>query len=399
MHATSQMAVLLLLVATTVVGPLLASKLRLPAAVVLILSGVVVGPTGFGWVRDTRTVSFVSDLGFLILMFIAGMEIDFTALRTAGARTLVAPVRTCVGFFLVAALVARWLHLSVVQLLVISATSVGMPLAVLQETGQSRTALGRQVMLMASIGEFLSILALTGYEVSARVGLGWPLVVQLGQLAALFAVSALAIRWSRALVWWYPDFLARTVASHETAEIGVRTGLLLMLTFVVFVRLFHVEAILGAFIAGMLVSFVLREKSALEAKIAALGHGLFIPIFFVVVGVRFQPGELDARAVRDAGVMVAATAMVKVVPTLLLASGELSWRDRLAAGLLLAAPLTLVVAIGAVGQQLGVVAPRQVAAIVLVALILSVIFPVLFRRVLGVAAAPAAASGRGHGHG
>ena len=212
-----------------------------------------------------------------------------------------------------------------------------------------------------------------------RVGVGLGLVRELALVLLAFFLSAVAIRWARALVWWYPKAFERTAQDHASAEIGVRTGLLIMLAFVVFMKLFDIEAILGAFLAGTLVGFVLREKHALEKKVAALGHGLFIPVFFTVVGVRFDPRALDVPALRQAAVLVGLAACVKIGPALLFGPRALSFRSRLAAGALLAAPLTLVVAIGAVGRELGAVGAAEAAAFVLVALVLSIVFPALYR--------------------
>lgn len=377
------MTTLLVLTAVSVLVPLVAARLRLPAAAVLIVAGIGIGPLGLRWVSDTRTVAFVSELGFLILMFIAGMEIDFDELRVAGRRSLLPPIRAVAGTFVLSVVAAWVFRLSIPQFLVVSAMSVGMPLAVLQETARVRTPIGRQVLLTASIGEFVTILAITAWQVSVRVGAGLALLRELALVAFVIMFSAVAIRWARAVAWWFPRTLERTASDHEAAEIGVRTGLLIMLGFVAFVGIFDIEAILGAFIGGMLVSFVLREKHKLEAKLAALGHGLFIPIFFIVVGVRFEPTALDLPSLGDAAKLVAIAAVVKLLPAVLLATRELDVRERLASGALLSAPLTLVVAIGVVAQQLKVVSAPQAASFVVVALVLSVVFPAVFRALLG----------------
>lgn len=373
------MTTLLVLVALSVVGPLLAARLRLPAAAVLIIAGIVIGPIGLGFVSDTRTVAFVSELGFLILMFLAGIEIDFGELRQAGARALVPPLVVVLAGFVLAAVLGTLLGFGVAEVLVMSAMSVGMPLAVLQELGLLRDPVGRLVLLTASIGEFVSILAITAWQISVRVGVGLALFRDLGAVFLVIAASAIVIRWARALVWWFPKALQRVAINHEAAEIGVRTGLFVMLGFVAFVHLFKIEAILGAFIGGMLVSFVLREKRALEMKLGALGHGLFIPIFFIVVGVRFEPTALDRRSLLAAIVLVACAGAVKVLPAALFGPRELDLRKRLSAGVLISAPLTLVVAIGAIGQQLGAVSGPRAASFVVVALVLSVVFPAVFR--------------------
>ncbi len=370
---------LLVLVAVSVLAPLLAARLRIPGAVGMILAGVAVGPLALGLVHDGGSAAFTAELGFLILMFIAGLEIDFEDLRIAGLRALVSPLLTALGAIAGAVGAGLVLHLSVAQTLVVSATSLGMPIAVMQESGTLKTPLGKHVLLTASIGEFLSILAITGWQISSRVGPGLALVREVAQVLVAFFLAGMAIRWARALVWWYPRFFQRAADDHASAEIGVRTGLLIMFAFVVFMKLFGVEAILGAFIAGALVGFVLRDKVALEHKVAALGHGLFIPVFFTMVGIRFDPRALDGAAIRTAAMLIGITFAVKLVPTLLFAPRALSFRKRLAAGALLSAPLTLVVAIGTVGHEIGVVDTRSLASFVLVALVLSVVFPAVYR--------------------
>lgn len=376
------------LVVASVIGPVLAVRLRLPAAVILILVGIACGPAGLGWITDTVPVALLSELGFLILMFVAGMEIDFGALRGAGRRAVSMPLLSVLGFFVVAVVVGLSIGLSMFELLVVSASSVGMPLAVLQETGQVHRPLGKHVMLTGSLGEFVSILAVIGYELFAEEATLSHRGLKLAKVAALFVVSGLVIRWARAAVWWRPEPLRRLTRHHDVAELGVRTGLAVMFAFVVVAASLGVEAILGAFIAGALVAIVLREKSALESKIAALGHGLFIPIFFVVVGVRFDPRLLDGAAVRGALVLALVVGAAKILPSLLFAPRELGLRERLAAGSLLAAPLTLVVAIASIGRRLGAIDSGRETTFVLLALVVSIGFPIAFRALVGPVRAP-----------
>lgn len=379
MSGHGHLLTLLVLVFLGAAAPALAVRLRLPAAVLLILAGIAFGPSGTGWLADDATLGLLSELGFLVLMFLAGLEIDFAALRSAGLRSLLAPGLTVLGFCGVGAAIGIWRNLSVIDLLILTASSVGMPLAVLHETGQLQRPLGRYVMLTASIGEFVSILAITGYELAAEHGEWHERALRVVKVLLLFVVSALVIRWARAIVWWRPEPFRRLTRHHDVAELGVRSGLLVMFAFVVVAASLGVEAILGAFIAGALVAFVLREKATLEHKLGALGQGLFIPIFFIAVGVRFDVRLLDREMAGAALVAAAIVAAIKILPALVAAPAELRLRDRLAAGTLLSAPLTLVVAMAAIGRRLGALEAKQQTAFVLLALLLSVVFPVAFR--------------------
>lgn len=373
---------LLILLSLAIFGPMLAVRIRVPTAVVLILAGIGLGPAGLRLLQDTPTVSFLSHFGFLVLMFMAGLEIDFAGIRSAGPRSLIVPLLILLGIAACTLLSARVLHLGAVQALCVSAMAVGLPLATLKETGQASTRLGRHIMLTASIGEFLVILAITGVELAEDGASSLHTAMRVGKIIALFTVSVLALRLARALVWWYPQSFRRLIESHDVAELGVRVGLFIMLAFVAISSLAGVESILGAFLGGTLLSFVLRQKEVLEGKIAALGNGLFIPIFFIVVGVRFDASALDRATVKQAAILAAAAAVCKLVPSLLIAPRGMSLRERFGTGCLLLAPLTLIVAMAAIGRSLGLINAANQASLVLLAILLSVSFPVLFKLTL-----------------
>lgn len=381
---------LLVLLAASVAGPVLAVRIRVPTAVVLIVLGMALGPLGLSVLHDTPTVAFVSELGFLLLMFMAGMEIDFEAIRAAGRPALLVPVLVVIGIFACALAAGGALGLGGIEVLVIAAMSVGMPLAVLKETGRDASDLGRHVMLTASIGELVCILAITGLEVASSHSAAPAMLSKVGKVVLLLAGSALLIRLARAFVWWYPEPFRRLIDHHDVAELGVRVGVVVMLGFVAMAAIADVEPILGAFIAGSLVGFVLRQKHALEAKMAALGNGFFIPIFFIVVGLRFEAGALDGDAVRTALLLSGLAGVAKIFPALIFARRGTPLRERFAAGCLLSAPLTLVVAIGSIGRQMGLIGARRQASIVLVAMLLSIVFPIVFRLL---ARGPSAARG------
>jgi Kef-type K+ transport system membrane component KefB len=383
---------LLVLLAASVAAPVIAVRVRVPTAVVLILLGMGLGPLGTGMLHDDAAVGLVSELGFLLLMFMAGMEIDFEAIRAAGRAALLAPALVVIGIFACAAAGGVALGLGGIGILVLSAMSVGMPLAVLKETGRASSDLGRHVMLTASIGELVCILAITGLEVASADATTAVMLGKVGKVVLLLAGSALIIRLARAFVWWYPGPFRRLLDHHDVAELGVRVGIVVMLGFVAMAAIADVEPILGAFIGGSLVGFVLRQKHALEAKIAALGNGFFIPIFFIVVGVRFEASALDGGAVRAALVLALGSGLAKILPSVALARRGTPLRDRIAAGCLLSAPLTLVVAIGSIGRRIKLIGAREQASVVLVAMVVSMVFPIVFRLLSRRPAEPAEAA-------
>jgi len=364
-------------------APLLAARLRLPSAVLLIAWGLVVGPAGLGLVADDRVVQFLYEVAFLLLMFLAGMEIDFNGLRARGLRNLWRMGAACVAIFGLAFLAAWALGLSPLHGLALGATSVGLPLAVLKETGHLRSPLGQSILLLASLGEFLTVLGITLYYLGGRHGLSWEFAAGLAKLLGVLALAALALKALVAAAWWQPERFGHMVEEHEGSELGVRTALVAMLAFSTLAMLAGVETFVGAFLAGALLAFVLRGKEVLEHKLTAVGHGLFVPLFFVIVGMRFAPSAVRGEHLVQAGVLLCAAFGVRLLPALAFLWRGAGLRETLATASLLSAPLTLIVAIAALGAEMGQAGAETRQTLIVLALGSGVVFPVLFRLLAG----------------
>ena len=133
--------------------------------------------------------------------------------------------------------------------------------------------------------------------------------------------------------------------------------------------------------AGALFSFVFREKGILETKLSSIGFGFFVPLFFIWVGTEFdlsrrvERWRLLARWVCSSCVSLAA----KLLPCCCCCWRGFSLREALGAGLLLGAPLTLLVAISRIGLDVKVIDKTTASAVVLLAIATGVVLPWTFR--------------------
>jgi len=377
--AHHDLVALLVLVAGSLLMPLLSGRLRLPSAALLIGYGVAVGPHALGWIHDAQVVGFLSELGFIILMFLAGLEIDFNAVRQRGKRALALMLSVCIAVFGLAFSLSHALGLHPMMGLALAAMSVGLPLAVLKETGKLRSPLGQVVMLVGSLGELVTVIGMTGLYFFFQHGVSLQLLMACGKLLGMLILLGLSLRILMALAWWFPDRFSRAVAEHDASEIGVRSAMVLMVAFSLLAALAGLEAIVGAFVAGALIAFVLRGKEVLEEKLSVVGHGFLIPIFFVVVGVRFETHAVSGPTLLLAGELLLATFVTRLLPSALLLSQGLRPRQILSIASLLSAPLTLVVAIATLGHELGVIDKQGRATLIVLAVLCGVLFPVLFR--------------------
>jgi Kef-type K+ transport system membrane component KefB len=371
---------LLLLVIGAALSPIIAPRLKVPEAVLQIAFGIAIGTAGVGHHGAPEEIlHLLAELGFILLMFGAGMEIDFDSIERGGRSGLLRGFGVAAGFSVVSVALVVGLRLPVFYVVVLSATSVGLGVAVLREAGLMSAPVGQWTLLVGSIGEFVTLIGMTIFGVASRVGVSAQLFVDLGKLAALFIAGGIALRYLKAWTWWHPGLFHRVFRSNDVSELGVRAALVACFLFTVLAVALGVEAILGSFIAGAVFRFVFREVHVLEHKMSVLSSGFFVPIFFVSVGVGFDLGQLSLPGLGKAGILAFLIVAARLLPSALLLRSNLTPRDALGVSLLLGAPLTLLVAIAELGKDVGVLDEPNESAIVLLAIVLSVVLPVGFR--------------------
>ena len=158
---------LLVVVAVAFAAPFLlglAPGLRVPAVVVEIVAGIVVGPSVLGWVEVDATIEVLATVGLGFLLFLGGLEVDFERLRgavfrlAAGGFALSLAIAVAVGFALRAGGLVQTPLLIAIAL---GATSLGVLIPVLKDTGRVDSSLGQLVIAGASIADFAAIILLS----------------------------------------------------------------------------------------------------------------------------------------------------------------------------------------------------------------------------------------------
>jgi len=359
----------------------LAPRLRLPATVVEIVAGIVIGPAGLRWVGVDTPIGIMSLLGLAFLLFLAGLEIRFDrlrgrVLRDAGlgfAISLALAVPIGVGFGALG-LVKSPLLVAII----LSATALGIVIPLLKDAGELSSPFGQVVTAGATIAEFGTIILLSLFFSRAAHGVGAQLVL-LGEILVLGAVVTLVV----VRVERLRPFAAVLVRLQDTtAQIRVRGAFVLLAVFAALAESLGLEVILGAFIAGTILTLVDRDvmmtHPQFRAKLEAIGFGVFVPFFFVGSGLRFDLAALFASPSTLARVplFLAALLVVRGAPALLYRS-SLSGRRAAAAGLLQATSLTFIVASTQIGRALGLIGAATAAALVAAGLLSVLIFPLV----------------------
>jgi Kef-type K+ transport system membrane component KefB len=374
---------LLVVVAVAFAAPFLLGLfpgIRLPSVVVEIVAGIVVGPSVLGLVEVDQVIEVLALVGLGFVLFLAGLEIEFEKLRGQVLRL------TALGFvvsFAIAVAVALGLSAGglvetpLLVAIILCATSLGVIVPVLKDSGEIATPFGQLIVAAASIADFGAIILLTLFF-SGEGGVGSTLLL-LGALLALAAVVFGTVRGAERSMRIRADLLR---LQDTTAQIRIRAAMVLFVGFAAVAEELGFEVILGTFIAGAIISLLDRDEVMthpdFRRKLEAIGFGFFIPVFFVTAGVRFDLEALVAETSNLAMVPVflAALLVVRGLPALLYRR-VLDARRAAVAGILQATSLPFIVAASAIGFELGLIDAAESAALIGAGLLSVLVFPVV----------------------
>ena len=255
---------------------------------------------------------------------------------------------------------------------------------VLKDAGEISSSFGQLIIAAASIADFGAIILLSVFF-SGEGGTGSTLLL-LGCLVALCLVVYMVVRGAERSMRIRDDLLR---LQDTTAQIRIRAAFVLFIGFAAVAETLGLEAILGAFMAGAILSLVDQDRSMthpeFRRKLESIGFGFFIPVFFVTSGVRF---DLDALTASRSNLLMvpiflAALVAARGLPALLYRR-TLGTRRAAIAGLMQATSLPFIVAATAIGADLGLIDAAESAALIGAGLLSVLLFPlsglVLLRR-------------------
>lgn len=385
---------LVIVVVCAFLTPIILNRLRinfLPVVVAEILMGIIVGKSLFNWVERTSMLNMLSTLGFIFLMFLSGLEIDFKAFKLSNSQKkekhkepnpLLIAVIIFAGILLLSTLAAyifKWTGVTndiLLMVIIISTISLGVVVPTLKEMNIMQTTIGQIILLVAVIADLATILLLTLYGTLYAQGDSpiW-LVGILIVFTALFYITGKNFKKA--------PFLEKLMAG--TTQIGIRAVFALIILLVALAEGVGAENILGAFLAGCVVSLLGPDKDMVN-KLDSFGYGFFIPMFFIMVGVDLNIPALfkDPSGLMLIPILLIAFYLTKVIPVFILRK----WYDTktvLSASFLLTSTLSLVIASAKIAEQLGTINATTSGTLILSAVITCVIVPILFKKTFPVA--------------
>src|SRR3954463_7701418 len=385
---------LLIVVAIAFAAPFvlgLFPSVRLPSPVLEIVAGIVVGPSVLNWAQNDDTVAVVATIGLAFLLFLAGIEIEFSKLRGRVLRLASVGFALSLAIAVVVCFALRAADVVQTPLLVaiiLSATSLGVIVPVLKDAGESTSTFGQLVIAAGSIADFGAIILLSAFF-SGEGSTGSTLLL----IGSLFGVAAAVLFFVRGAERSGAVMAALQRLQDTTAQIRVRAAVVLLIGFAALAQQFGLEAILGAFAAGAVLTLVDEDLEMthplFRTKLEAMGFGFFVPVFFVATGLKFDLNALldHPSNLVKVPIFLAALLVARGLPAL--AYRHAIGSDRaIIAGVLQATSLPFIVAATTIGVEMGLMSTAESSALVAAGLLSVLIFPLTGLTLLKRAGAP-----------
>lgn len=388
---------LVIVVLAAFLTPIIVNRLNinfLPVVVAEILMGIVIGNSFLNIVERDSILNILSTLGFIFLMFLSGLEIDFKAFKKdkrarqgqnddessiPGHLNLALTVFAFIMIIsILLAYVFKWLGLVddvLLMVIIISTISLGVVVPTLKEMNIMRTTIGQFILLVAVLADLVTMILLTVYGVIN--GQGGSTIWLIGILVVFTAISyILGVQFKRM------SFLQKLM--DGTTQIGIRAVFALIILLVALAEGVGAENILGAFLAGVVVSLLNPDEEMVE-KLDSFGYGFFIPIFFIMVGVDLNIPSLikEPKLLIIIPILIVAFIISKLIPVMFIRR----WFDMkttIASAFLLTSTLSLVIAAAKISERLNAISAETSGILILSAVITCVFVPIIFKKLFPV---------------
>ncbi|MBC5994142.1 cation:proton antiporter [Pontibacter cellulosilyticus] len=289
--------------------PIMLKKLNIPGIVGLIVAGVILGPNGFHILERDASIVLFGTVGLLYIMFQAGLEIDMIDFKRYKVRSIVFGTLTFLIPIVVGTLIFLYLHDYDVKPAILLA-SMFAPHTLLAYPIISRLGLSKNEAVTLTIGgtlitdtAVLFVLAIIINSTHGEAGMGFWILMIIKMLAFVWVV-----------LWIFPK-IAKYMFKQLESEKGAQY--LFVLT-VVFAAAFlsevaGMEAIIGAFLAGLALNPLIPHTSPLMNRIEFVGNNLFIPFFLISTGMLVDLKTLftDTNAILIAATIVILSPITK----------------------------------------------------------------------------------------
>ncbi|RLA66863.1 MAG: cation:proton antiporter [Epsilonproteobacteria bacterium] len=350
-------------------SPFVAKLLRLPIPAVEIILGSIVAYLGL--TENNQYFDLIAEVGFLYLMFLAGMEVDLKQLTKSSKNVIQKSIFFLLFIVIFSVIFGFIFNLNAIVIISMPLISIGL-LATLSKVYNKEETWIRLAFIAGVLGEILSIAALTIFDVAISTGFTIELLFKISYLLLFILVIYGLYKMLHLLFWWFPEFKHIIVPKLDTSSQDIRLAMALFFILIAVMLSLELELALGAFIAGIAISAFFHHEKQLEAKMSSLGFGFLVPLFFLHVGASFNLEALFVEGVVSGALLITVLMIVSRLLAAIVLKSISGTKDALLIALSLSMPLTLLVAVATIGYD-----TKLLDSITYYQLILASIFEIL----------------------
>ncbi len=303
-----------------------------------------------GFVTDNQYFDIIAEMGFLYLMFLAGMEVDLKQI-TRSTKEVIQKATLFIAlmtFFSIT--LGMMFRLNAITIISMPLISIGL-LASLSKTYGKEQSWLKLAFIAGILGEVISIAALTVFDAASSTGFNIALVIKIGYLLLFIVTVYIIYRFLHLLFWWFPEIKNILVPKMDTSDQDIRLAMALFFILIAVMFSLELELALGAFIAGIAISAFFHHEKKLEEKMSSIGFGFLVPLFFIHVGASFDLQSLMVEGVITGALLITTLMLLARILAAVVLKSISGSRDALLIALSLSMPLTLLVAVATIGYE------------------------------------------------
>ncbi len=289
MYSSDSIVAILAVSLVLVLSPHFSRLLRLPTAPIEIILGSILAIFGIISVKN-ENFSLLSDVGFLYLMFLAGLEVNLKTIFKMPRVYIIQSIYFLLVMWSLAFLLGIAFNLATYLILILPLISIGILATLSKEYGKELHWI-KIAFLVGTLGEVLSIVALTIFEAHSTVSSTEDFIAKIALLLIFLSTIVILYLLFKRVFWWYPELKTILMPSSKTIDgryQDLRLAIGLFFIMIAIMMQLHLEVAFGAFIAGVFISTFFHHKKELEERMSSFGFGFLVPIFFIHVGASFD---------------------------------------------------------------------------------------------------------------
>lgn len=371
-----------LILIATLLAAAISQRLGMPAVIGQLVVGVILGPGVFGVLQNTHLMHAGSEIGVIILMFIAGIESDLDLLKKyfkpAISVAAIGVLFPMIAFYGYGELMGQGFERSIFWGVIFAATSVSISVEVLREFKKLNTKEGATILGAAVVDDIIAVILLSIFVSSFGVADdNAPNLVVATMLQLLYFLGVILL-----VKYVAPIGLrfAERIPVHGSVAI---TSLVLCLSMAWLADAIGLSSVVGAFFAGVAVSQT-KFQDEVSSSVSSVGYTFFIPIFFVSIGLDMEFGGV----LKNLGFIVIMTLLAIATKLFGGALGaaitKMDWHSAFVVGSGMVSRGEMALIIAQIGLSANLMAKNLYSEIIIVIVLSTIVAPLLLKRTLKV---------------